>query len=179
MPVFYCGWLVTFCGMPQHIGLVPDAADFRLCCRTYTRSPFIGFLYWNMQYHVEHHMFPAVPFYNLPALRKAFAHDLPPATHGLWGAWRDHSRAEKSTRKSGSCFRSRVAECGLSLSLNLLPDFFDGLLGGDGVFPGVWKGGNPITGCHGAEFRAFPKRVGGGFSFAPAGEGVLHEFKPR
>jgi fatty acid desaturase len=100
VPVFYCGRLVTLCGTPQHIGLVPDAADFRLCCRTYTCSPFIGFLYWNMQYHVEHHMFPAVPFYNLPALRKAFAHDLPPATHGLWGAWRDHSRAEKSTRKS-------------------------------------------------------------------------------
>jgi fatty acid desaturase len=40
-----------------------------------------------MQYHVEHHMFPAVPFYNLPALRKAIEHDLPPAPHGLWATW--------------------------------------------------------------------------------------------
>jgi hypothetical protein len=32
-------------------------------------------------------MFPAVPFYNLPALRKAIAHDLPPAPHGLWATW--------------------------------------------------------------------------------------------
>lgn len=34
-------------------------------------------------------MFPAVPFYNLPRLREAIAHDLPPASHGLWATWRD------------------------------------------------------------------------------------------
>ena len=42
-----------------------------------------------MQYHVEHHMFPAVPFYNLPALRKAIEHDLPPCSHGLLATWRE------------------------------------------------------------------------------------------
>ncbi|MCX6961606.1 MAG: fatty acid desaturase [Verrucomicrobia bacterium] len=100
LPVFYCGWLVTLCGTPQHIGLVPNAPDFRLCCRTYTCSPFVGFLYWNMQYHVEHHMFPAVPFYNLPALRKAIAHDLPPAPHGLWATWREIIPILKNQREN-------------------------------------------------------------------------------
>ena len=28
------------------------------------------FLYWNMNYHIEHHIFPTVPYYNLPALRR-------------------------------------------------------------------------------------------------------------
>jgi len=42
-----------------------------------------------MQYHVEHHMFPSVPFYNLPRLRQAIAHDLPPAPHGLWATWKE------------------------------------------------------------------------------------------
>jgi fatty acid desaturase len=42
-----------------------------------------------MQYHIEHHMFPAIPFYNLPELRKAIQHDLPPATHGLFKTWRE------------------------------------------------------------------------------------------
>ena len=42
-----------------------------------------------MSYHVEHHMFPAVPFYNLPRLRAALAHDLPPAPHGLVATWRE------------------------------------------------------------------------------------------
>ncbi|MYJ74623.1 MAG: hypothetical protein F4089_05760 [Gammaproteobacteria bacterium] len=42
-----------------------------------------------IQYHLEHHMYPAVPFYNLPKLRKAIEHDLPPATHGLVATWRE------------------------------------------------------------------------------------------
>jgi fatty acid desaturase len=63
--------------------------DFRLCCRTYTCSWLPAFCYWNMQYHIEHHMFPAVPFYNLPKLRAAIKDDLPPAPHGLWATWRE------------------------------------------------------------------------------------------
>ncbi len=34
-------------------------------------------------------MFPAVPFYNLPRLRAALLHDLPPAPHGLWATWQE------------------------------------------------------------------------------------------
>ncbi len=85
----YAAWLGMLCGVPQHIGMTPDVPDFRLCCRTYTCSWLPAFLYWNMQYHVEHHMFPAVPFFNLPKLRKAIEHDLPPATHGLLATWKE------------------------------------------------------------------------------------------
>jgi fatty acid desaturase len=85
----YCDWLQLLCAAPQHIGLCPNVSDFRLCVRTYTCGRFNAFLYWNMQYHLEHHMFPAVPFYNLPRLRQAIEHDLPPAPHGLWATWRE------------------------------------------------------------------------------------------
>ena len=85
----YCPWLQTLTGAPQHAGLTPDVPDWRLCCRTYTCHWFPAFLYWNMQYHVEHHMFPAVPFYHLPRLRETIAHDLPPAPHGLFAVWRE------------------------------------------------------------------------------------------
>jgi fatty acid desaturase len=84
----YCSWLGFLCGSPQHFGLSPNVPDFRLCCRTYTCSWLPAFLYWNMQYHIEHHMFPAVPFFNLPKLRKAIEHDLPPAPHGLRATWK-------------------------------------------------------------------------------------------
>ena len=85
----YCGWLGFLCGTPQHYGMSPDVPDHRLSCRTYTCSWLPAFLYWNMQYHVEHHMFPAVPFFNLPRLRKLIEQDLPPAPHGLWNTWKE------------------------------------------------------------------------------------------
>jgi len=84
----YCGWLGFLCGSPQHFGLSPNVSDFRLCCRTYTCSWLPGFLYWNMQYHIEHHMFPAVPFYHLPKLREAIVSELPPAPVGLLATWK-------------------------------------------------------------------------------------------
>jgi fatty acid desaturase len=85
----YCSWLGFLTGMPQHIGLSPNVPDHRLCCRTFTCSRLTAFYYWNMQYHIEHHMFPAVPFYNLGKLRKVIEHDLPPAPHGLWATWKE------------------------------------------------------------------------------------------
>ena len=85
----YCGWLGLLLGMPQHYGMRPSVPDFRLCCRTYTCSWLPGFYYWNMQYHVEHHMYPGVPFFNLPKLRKALEHDLPPVHHGIVATWRE------------------------------------------------------------------------------------------
>ena len=48
-----------------------------------------AFYYWNMQYHLEHHMYPAVPFFNLPKLRRAIEHDLPAAQHGLRATWKE------------------------------------------------------------------------------------------
>ena len=94
----YCGWLSFLCGVPQHFGMCPDVPDHRLSCRTFTCSFVPAFLYWNMQYHVEHHMFPAVPFYNLPRLRKAIEYDLPPAPHGLWATWKEIMRIHREQR---------------------------------------------------------------------------------
>ena len=99
-----CGWYEALCGIPQHIGLCPNVNDFRLCCRTYTCSKFTGFHYWNMQYHIEHHMFPAVPFYNLPKLREVIQADLPPATHGLWATWKEILPLQRRQREDHSYF---------------------------------------------------------------------------
>ena len=86
---YYCAWLGFLCGIPQHFGLNSNIPDFRYNTRTFTCSWLPAFYYWNMQYHLEHHMYPAVPFYNLPKLRKAIEKDLPPVTHGLFATWRD------------------------------------------------------------------------------------------
>jgi fatty acid desaturase len=86
---FYAQWLNILCASTQHAGMQPDVSDYRLCCRTVILNPFLAFLYCNMNYHVEHHMYAAVPFYNLPKLRKAIEHDIPAASPSLWAAWRE------------------------------------------------------------------------------------------
>jgi len=98
----YCDWLQMLCGAPQHVGLSPNVSDFSLCLRTDTCSGFPALLYWNMQYHLEHHMFPAVPFYNLPRLRRVIEHDLPPAPHGLWATWKELLPIIKKQREAKS-----------------------------------------------------------------------------
>jgi len=85
----YGGWLFFLCNNTQHIGLQDDVADFRLCCRTFTLNPFVEFLYWHMNYHTEHHMYAAVPCYNLGRLHRLIKHDLPPCPQGLVATWKE------------------------------------------------------------------------------------------
>ncbi|MBC8011882.1 MAG: fatty acid desaturase [Burkholderiales bacterium] len=82
-------WLFFLCNNTQHIGLQDNVDDFRLCCRTYTLNPVVRFLYWQMNYHIEHHMFAAVPCYRLGRLHQLIRHDLPPTPAGLFGVWRE------------------------------------------------------------------------------------------
>lgn len=85
----YGGWLQFLCNNTQHIGLQDNVNDFRLSCRTFTLNPVAQFFYWHMNYHIEHHMFAAVPCYNLAKLHKAILHDLPPCPHGLLATWKE------------------------------------------------------------------------------------------
>jgi fatty acid desaturase len=86
---FYGSWLFSLCNSTQHIGLQDNVPDFRLCCRTFTVNPPVEFLYWHMNYHTEHHMYAAVPCYNLAALHRAIKHELPPTPRGLRATWKE------------------------------------------------------------------------------------------
>jgi fatty acid desaturase len=52
-------------------------------------NPVSRFIYWNMNYHVEHHMFPMVPYHRLPDLHARIRHDLPAPSPSMWAAWRE------------------------------------------------------------------------------------------
>lgn len=86
--VFYGGWLRFLCNNTQHAGLQDDVPDFRLCTRTVLLDPLTRFLYWHMNFHIEHHMYAAVPCYNLGRLHRAIRRELPESPRGLWSAWR-------------------------------------------------------------------------------------------
>jgi fatty acid desaturase len=77
LPRMYGAWHHIVTGLTQHSGLADDVTDHRLNSRTVYMNPLSRFVYWNMNYHVEHHMFPMVPFHALPALHAEIKHDLP------------------------------------------------------------------------------------------------------
>ena len=89
LPTFYGAWLSVYFGVTQHVGLAEDVLDHRLNSRTIHMNPIFRFVYWNMNYHVEHHMFPMVPYHALPKLHEAIKQDCPPAYPGTLAAYRE------------------------------------------------------------------------------------------
>ena len=89
LPALYGTWLMVVYGGTQHAGLAENVLDHRLNTRTVYMNPINPYLYWNMGYHVEHHMFPMVPYHNLPKLHALLKSDVPPPYNGLAEAWRE------------------------------------------------------------------------------------------
>ena len=77
LPTMYGGWLALYFGLTQHVGLAENVLDHRLNARTVYMNPIFRFVYWNMNYHVEHHMFPMVPYHRLPELHEIMKADTP------------------------------------------------------------------------------------------------------
>lgn len=89
LPRIYGAWHHVLTGLMQHGGLADNVLDHRLNSRTVHINPVSRFVYWNMNYHVEHHMFPMIPYHALPKLHDRIKHDLPPATKSIWACYRD------------------------------------------------------------------------------------------
>jgi Na+-transporting NADH:ubiquinone oxidoreductase subunit F len=96
LPLFFVGltnlfgtWLMVIYGLTQHAGLAENVLDHRLNCRTVYMDPINRYLYWNMNYHVDHHMFPLVPYHALPRLHAVVKDDCPEPYPGLISAWRE------------------------------------------------------------------------------------------
>jgi fatty acid desaturase len=88
-PQIYGRPLLQCITLTQHAGLAENLWDHRLSTRTVMLGPVLGFLYLNMQYHIEHHIFPQVPFYNLPKLHELVKDQMPRPYAGLWDCYRE------------------------------------------------------------------------------------------
>ena len=89
LPHLFGNWLMIVHNSTQHAGLQENVLDHRLNCRTVYMNPFSRFVYWNMNYHVEHHMFPLVPYHALPRLHELIKDDCPPPYTNILSAWRE------------------------------------------------------------------------------------------
>lgn len=68
----------------QHVELQENDPSILKSTRSF-RAGWLGrFLYMNMNNHVEHHLYPLVPFHALPALSDAVAEQVPPPDPGLF-----------------------------------------------------------------------------------------------
>ena len=83
-PVLFWVWLLPMVlGQPalrvylmaEH-GDCPKVANMFMNTRTTYTTAVMRFLAWNMPYHTEHHVFPAVPFYRLPELHRLMRDEL-------------------------------------------------------------------------------------------------------
>ena len=89
LPRLYGAWHHVIVGVLQHAALADNVTDHRLNSRSIYMNPISRFIYWNMNYHVEHHMFPIVPYHQLPALHEKIKHDLPAANPSIWHALKE------------------------------------------------------------------------------------------
>ena len=75
IPMIVINTLVNIRGMSQHTFL-EHQSDTVLGTRSILTNPVTAFFMCNENYHLEHHLYPTIPWYNLPRLHKALRAEL-------------------------------------------------------------------------------------------------------
>lgn len=88
-PRLYGAWHHVITGLMQHGALADNVLDHRLNSRTVHLNPISRFIYWNMNYHIEHHMFPMLPYHALPRLHEMIKNDLPKPSPSIWACYKE------------------------------------------------------------------------------------------
>lgn len=94
------------CSVHQHTACEANEPDYRISCGHARLDPLSSFLYWHMEYHIEHHMFAGIPCYNLKKFYQFTKDQMPPMEwsiprifklnkacaekYGSWQYWRDN-----------------------------------------------------------------------------------------
>jgi fatty acid desaturase len=77
LPLFVGQPILRFILLAEHTGCSQDCNPFTNTRSTMTLFPFQFFL-WNIPFHAEHHLYPSIPFYQLPSahnqLNQHFTH---------------------------------------------------------------------------------------------------------
>jgi fatty acid desaturase len=89
LPRMYGATMFNLYGLTQHAGLGENVLDHRLNTRTIKMNRLNRFLYSNMNYHVEHHMFPMVPSHRLAELHEEVKKDCAEPYPSMWAAYKE------------------------------------------------------------------------------------------
>jgi fatty acid desaturase len=83
IPRLLGGWIINLYINTQHMCMDEDRYDHRRTTRSIRCGALGRLLYWNMNYHIEHHLYPTVPFHALPALSRRVGGQLPRASSSV------------------------------------------------------------------------------------------------
>ena len=75
IPMFVINFMVNIRGMSQHTLLIETSDEVR-GTRSILTSRLVAFFMCNENYHLEHHLYPAVPWYHLPQVHQALRGEL-------------------------------------------------------------------------------------------------------
>ena len=88
LPNYYGKPIWFLVNVTQHLGAALDKKDHRINTFSVKINPIFSFLYWHMEYHLEHHMFPMVPSYNLKKLQNLIKDQVPKPFPSLFSFYR-------------------------------------------------------------------------------------------
>ena len=71
-------------GLIQHVEMGENEPSIIDSTRSFRTNRLASFLYLNMENHIEHHLYPQVPFCSLPGLHEAIKEQLPEPDPGFW-----------------------------------------------------------------------------------------------
>ena len=84
LPRLVGGPIMLMFNIIQHAEMQENSPSIVDSTRTFRTNRVGRFLYLNMNNHVEHHLYPQVPFYSLPKLHEAVADRTPEPDPGFW-----------------------------------------------------------------------------------------------
>ena len=84
LPRLLGGPVMLMFNIIQHAEMQENSPSIVESTRSFRTDRIGRFLYLNMNNHVEHHLYPQVPFYSLPALHDAVAGQTPEPDPGFW-----------------------------------------------------------------------------------------------
>ncbi len=87
MPLLVAGQIANLRGIAEH-GMTTGGNEMT-DTRTVATNPVLSFLMCNINYHIEHHLYPGVPWYNLPKVHKLLQEEYQSAGSSVYTSYLD------------------------------------------------------------------------------------------
>lgn len=95
MPLLVAGQIANIRGIAEH-GMTTQGNEMT-DTRTVATNPVLSFLMCNINYHIEHHLYPGVPWYNLPKVHTILEEEFQSAGSSVYTSyWRFLSDVAKA-----------------------------------------------------------------------------------